>query len=95
MPGSSALRLLSVLMCLGALGMAVFSFTEAGRHPAAVVPGLVLLAATVAQNWTPMGGTKVGRVGLGGAALVALLVTLNLGKARQSTDPAAGDLAVR
>lgn len=84
-PRSSALRLLSVLMCLGALGVAVFSFTVAGRHPAAVVPGLVIFAATVAQTWTPMGATRVGRVGLGvlvfgGAVAVMALLFLVAGR---------------
>lgn len=96
-PGSSVLRLLSVLMCLGALGMAVYSFIGAGRHPAAVVPGLVILAATVAQNWTPMGETKVGRVGLGVVALgaaVALMGLLYLNGGRNPTSLVFGALFV-
>ncbi|MBC6446326.1 hypothetical protein [Actinokineospora xionganensis] len=70
--------LLSALVCAGGLGIAVFTFVMAGRHPAAVLPGLVIFAATAAMTWTPMGESRVGRVGLGLLVVGAALAVMGL-----------------
>lgn len=72
------MRLLSVLLCVAGLAVAVFAFLAAGRHPAAVLPGLVIFAASAATAWTPVGATRVGRVGLGVLGLGAAVALMGL-----------------
>jgi hypothetical protein len=72
------MRLLSVLVCLGGLGVAVFAFLVSGRHPAAVPAGLVIFAGSLATAWTPMGETRVGRAGLGVLMLGAAVALMGL-----------------
>ncbi|MGH3863156.1 hypothetical protein [Actinokineospora sp.] len=74
---------------------AVLIFVYGSQWPA--LGGLALMPAvvTAAVTYFLAIGVSPVKAAFGGAALVALLVALNVGKARQSTDRAVGDPAVR
>ncbi|WP_285504026.1 hypothetical protein [Actinokineospora sp. NBRC 105648] len=60
-----------ILVVLVTIGVSALMFVVSGRHPAAVLPGLVYLAAFSALVWSAAGADLPGRIALGVVALVA------------------------
>ncbi|SDD47753.1 YccS family putative transporter [Actinokineospora iranica] len=76
--GDPVYRFFVALVAVAAVGMTAFMFTLAGRHPAALVPGIVYLVALAALAFSPAGRALAGRIGLGVVLAVAAVAMMGL-----------------
>ncbi|MGQ0839127.1 hypothetical protein [Actinokineospora sp.] len=58
-------KLLPAVLCVAAVGVAVFLFTLSDGDPVVLLPGVVYLVATAAMAWSPAGAAFAPRLGLG------------------------------
>jgi len=71
-------RLIPAVVCVAAVGVAIFAFLIT-RHVGALVPPLVFLAAVATMAWTPAGRSLVTRLGLGLVAVgAAMAITVTI-----------------
>ncbi len=71
-------RVAAVLPAVAALGTCARVVAAAGRHPAAVLPGLVHLLGLVLLVWTRTGEGMTGRIGLGILLVVSAIAMTGL-----------------